>query len=300
MGHRLIDLHRSQALKHVLDITHDWTSPSCPTVESLGASEFITRLEYNSSTFKNYGTSFLGFIPFAKKTFNLPSFTADKAHEHMYFLLYWLNKHMLPNMSKGVKLEWIPLVEALHFFNDVATGLFLLVHLYHLPYEMTIGRLGVGCLCAQEVPMVLRPDILRCFRGKCQWFLQVEDHKLHPSERSSVGTQCSLEVMNRITYKPESLNFECTQRPMIIFSSRRISCKCFGPPRGSVEAARQGPGSNQAAGEAGDISELFSDSEAEVGPEVEMWAPWWARVTVMETSESKPDEKPQPRLALLG
>ncbi|KAM1305559.1 hypothetical protein ACFX2F_023079 [Malus domestica] len=51
-------------------------------------------------------------------------------------------------------------------------------------------------------------------------------------------------------------------------------------------------GSSQVAGDAGDISNLFNDSEAEAGPEVE------ARVTVVESSEYEPDEKPQPQLAL--
>ncbi|KAM2156727.1 hypothetical protein ACFX1R_042379 [Malus domestica] len=54
----------------------------------------------------------------------------------MSFLLYWLNKHVFPNKSKRVKLEWIPLVEALHSFDNVAIGHFL-AHLYHLLYEMT-------------------------------------------------------------------------------------------------------------------------------------------------------------------
>lgn len=57
----------------------------------------------------------------------------------MYFLLYWLNKHVFLNKSKRVKLEWILLIEALHSFDDVATKPFLLVHLYHLIYEMTKG-----------------------------------------------------------------------------------------------------------------------------------------------------------------
>ena len=57
----------------------------------------------------------------------------------MYFLQYWLNKHVFPNKSKGVKVEWIPLVEALHNFDDVATGPVLLAHLYHLLDEMTRG-----------------------------------------------------------------------------------------------------------------------------------------------------------------
>ena len=81
----------------------------------------------------------MGFILFAKKTFR-PSFSnANRDQENMYFLLYWLNKHVVPNKSKGVKVEWIPLVKALHNFDDVATGPFLLAHLYHLLYEINLG-----------------------------------------------------------------------------------------------------------------------------------------------------------------
>ncbi|KAM2647153.1 hypothetical protein TB1_000436 [Malus domestica] len=68
-----------------VDITHDWSSPSRLTGESSGAFESITRLEYTLFTFKSYGTSFAGFIPFAKKTFNPPSSTADRAQEHMRY-----------------------------------------------------------------------------------------------------------------------------------------------------------------------------------------------------------------------
>ncbi|KAM1409051.1 hypothetical protein ACFX2I_009492 [Malus domestica] len=127
-------------LGRCVDITHDWSSPSCPTTEGSGALESIAHLEYNSSIFKSYGTSFAGFIPFANKMFSSPSLIADKAQKHMYFLLYWLNKHMFPNKSKGVKLELIPLVKALHSFDDVVTGPFILAHIYHLLHEMTKGE----------------------------------------------------------------------------------------------------------------------------------------------------------------
>lgn len=61
-----------------VDITYDWSSPSHLTAESSGAFEFITRTEYTSSTFKSYATSFANFITFVKKTFSLPSPTADR------------------------------------------------------------------------------------------------------------------------------------------------------------------------------------------------------------------------------
>ncbi|KAB2625706.1 hypothetical protein D8674_017366 [Pyrus ussuriensis x Pyrus communis] len=75
-----------------VDITRDKSSSSRPAAEGSNAFQSITSLEYNPTTFKSYETSFIGFIPFAKKMFSLPSPIADPAQEHMYFLLYWLNK----------------------------------------------------------------------------------------------------------------------------------------------------------------------------------------------------------------
>ncbi|KAM0971365.1 hypothetical protein ACFX2G_019636 [Malus domestica] len=69
--------------------------------------------------------------------FSPHSLTTNRAQEHIYFLLFWLNKHVFPNKSKRMKLEWIPLVEALHSFDDAATWPFILAHLYHLLHEMT-------------------------------------------------------------------------------------------------------------------------------------------------------------------
>lgn len=83
-----------------VDITHDWSSPSRPTIKSSEAFQSITSLEYNSTTFKSYVTSFADFIPFAKKMFSSPSSIVDLAQEHMHFLLYWLNKHVFPNKSE--------------------------------------------------------------------------------------------------------------------------------------------------------------------------------------------------------
>ncbi|KAM1219621.1 hypothetical protein ACFX2G_047669 [Malus domestica] len=40
----------------VVDVTHDWAPHSSPTVESLGRSGPMIQLEYNSATFKSYGT----------------------------------------------------------------------------------------------------------------------------------------------------------------------------------------------------------------------------------------------------
>ncbi|KAM2432435.1 hypothetical protein ACFX1W_019638 [Malus domestica] len=82
----------------IVDITQDWAPPSI--AESSGSSTSFLSLEYNSATFKSYGTSFKGFIPFVKENFGTDSSHVDKDQEHMYFLLYWLNKHVFPNKSK--------------------------------------------------------------------------------------------------------------------------------------------------------------------------------------------------------
>lgn len=58
----------------------------------------------------------------------------------MYFFSIFVEQTCVPNKSKGVKLEWILLVDTLHSFDDVAIGPFILTHLYHLLCEMTKGQ----------------------------------------------------------------------------------------------------------------------------------------------------------------
>ncbi|KAB2617162.1 hypothetical protein D8674_013031 [Pyrus ussuriensis x Pyrus communis] len=53
-----------------VNITHEWSSPSYPVVESSKVFQSVTSLEYNPTTFKSYGTSFTGFIPFAKTMYH--------------------------------------------------------------------------------------------------------------------------------------------------------------------------------------------------------------------------------------
>ncbi|XP_048445099.1 uncharacterized protein LOC125479610, partial [Pyrus x bretschneideri] len=136
----MAQVFKLRPLGRVVDVTHDWSHFSYSIVESSSSSAPFLQIESNSSTFKSYGTSFTGFSPFANKSFGPTSFTANRDQEHMYFLLYWLNKHVFPNKSKEMKVEWIPLVEALHNFDDMATGPFILFHLYHLLFEMTRGK----------------------------------------------------------------------------------------------------------------------------------------------------------------
>lgn len=55
-------------------------------------------------------------------------------------------------------------------------------------------------------------------------------------------------------------------------------------------------GSNHAPEDVGNISEMFSELETEVGLKLEMMAPHQARLSGVESSKS--EEKPQVRLAL--
>ena len=61
----------------------------------------------------------------------------------------------------------------------------------------------------------------------------------------------------------------------------------------AAEVVRQDAGSSHAAGETGEIFELFGDSKGEEQPRR-------MRATIVEFSESKPDEQLQPQLFLLG
>ncbi|KAB2611056.1 hypothetical protein D8674_019088 [Pyrus ussuriensis x Pyrus communis] len=119
-------------------------------------------------------------------------------------------QHVFPNKSKGMKLEWIPLVEALHLFDDVAIGLFIFAHLYHLLYEMTRG-LALASMVA------------------------------------------------------------------------------------TAEATRQGVGPSQALGENEDVFEMFSESEAKAGPEVETRISRQASSRVMESSDSEVEKRSKAR-----
>ncbi|CAL2260686.1 unnamed protein product [Prunus armeniaca] len=54
----------------------------------------------------------------------------DKDQQHMMFLLYWLNKFIMPNRSSAVLLEYRHLAEALHSHTDVGLGPSVLAHLF--------------------------------------------------------------------------------------------------------------------------------------------------------------------------
>ncbi|CAL2258880.1 unnamed protein product [Prunus armeniaca] len=65
----------------------------------------------------------------------------DKDQQHMLFLLYWLNRFILPNRSSAVLLEYRHLAEALHNHNDVELGPSVLAHLFKNLHTATLENL---------------------------------------------------------------------------------------------------------------------------------------------------------------
>ncbi|CAL2267318.1 unnamed protein product [Prunus armeniaca] len=62
----------------------------------------------------------------------------DKDQQHMLFLLYWLNRFILPNRSSAVLLEYRHLAEALHNHTDVGLGPTVLAHLFKNLHTATL------------------------------------------------------------------------------------------------------------------------------------------------------------------
>ena len=65
-----------------------------------------------------------------------------------------------------------------------------------------------------------------------------------------------------------------------------------------AEAARQIAGFSHVPEDVGDISIMFGESKTDAGPEVETKAHRQARSSIVESSESEPEERLQARLAL--
>ncbi|KAM2357067.1 hypothetical protein ACFX1X_006075 [Malus domestica] len=88
MSPTILDMSQVFGLRlsgRIVDVTQDWVPSSSSIAESFSSSASFLQLEYNSATFKSYGTSFKGFIPFVKNNFGADSSSANKDQEHMYF-----------------------------------------------------------------------------------------------------------------------------------------------------------------------------------------------------------------------
>lgn len=91
-----------------VDITHDWSSPSCLTAESSEASKSITSQSTTPPLSRAMRHLLQVSSPSPRRCLACLPPTTDQAQEHKHFLLYWLNKYVFRNKSKGVKLEQIP------------------------------------------------------------------------------------------------------------------------------------------------------------------------------------------------
>ncbi|CAN6542666.1 unnamed protein product [Malus baccata var. baccata] len=248
----------------IVDVPQDWV-PSSTTGSSSSSTPFL-HLNYNSATFKNYGTSFKGFIPFVKENFGAGSPRADKDQEHMYFLLYWLNKHIFPNKSNGVRVEWIPLVEVLHNFDDVATCPFLLSHLY--PDDTNLAamslqdsiRLRMGCVSLEEISLLS----LKSYPGSgelAKWKEMIQE-----KNRSLLIALVDIES--------EAIESENDSADAVVLHGA------------AAEAERR------EAGEGTDVSESIGDSGAEETPKAITKASKRKKATMTKTSN--PDPAPLP------
>ncbi|CAL9019048.1 unnamed protein product [Prunus brigantina] len=84
-----------------------------------------------SPTLINQNCSFSNYL----RKFNAEK---DKDQQHMLFLLYWLNRFILPNRSSVVLLEYKHLAEALHNHTDVGLGPTVLAHLFKNLHTSTL------------------------------------------------------------------------------------------------------------------------------------------------------------------
>ncbi|KAB2600540.1 hypothetical protein D8674_040516 [Pyrus ussuriensis x Pyrus communis] len=218
-------------------------------------SDPIIRLEYNSSSFKSYETSFIGFIPFAKKNF---------AHVLSFVLA---QQTYFPQQVQGVKLEWIPLVEALHNFDDVAMGPFLLTHLYHLLYEMTrvLRRYlwffdqAFQDVFGENATAFYREKFISCIQPRdLAWGVRSDryEHRLEVYHPNFCSRQLGFRQETKWIKKYEGDLKESHDRLFKVdVGLDEEVANTFVLQEAVTEAERQG------AGEGGDVSKLFGDSE---------------------------------------
>ncbi|KAB2597484.1 hypothetical protein D8674_000404 [Pyrus ussuriensis x Pyrus communis] len=155
-------------------------------------------------------------------------------------------------------------LEAVHSFDDVATGPFIMAHLYHLLHEMT---------------------------------------KVEPFETNINETIWILQFWLQwycLEFWAANLEFPEGNTEEVGVGPENEAVDALVIQEATAKIARQKVGSSHAFGDAGDISELFSEPKAEAGPEVETRDSRRARVSVVESSKSELEERPQAQLALAG
>ncbi|TQD88581.1 hypothetical protein C1H46_025900 [Malus baccata] len=126
-----------------VDITKDWAAhreTNKKKKRNVGAILPLVKMNSDPTELKASGTSFSGFLHYFKGRSSSNSLRANPDQDHIHFLLYWLNKFLFPNPSKCIKLERIPLAEALNAYEDIVMGPFVLSHLYSMLDKMIKDR----------------------------------------------------------------------------------------------------------------------------------------------------------------
>ncbi|KAB2625519.1 hypothetical protein D8674_017179 [Pyrus ussuriensis x Pyrus communis] len=130
-------------------------------------------------------------------------------------------------------------------------------------------------------------------------------HDWSSLSNSTTESLSASKSITRVAYTPSTFKSYGTR---YTWFSDHIFQDAFGEDANSLckekfavtKAARREAESSQAVGDTRNISKLFGESEADARPEVETRVPKRAKVTVVKSSESEPEEQPQPRLTLLG
>lgn len=84
---------------------------------------------------KEFGTikAYSKHIPYI-----IQRFRNDIDQQHIWFLNMFLCRFLFPNCSKNIIREFLGLAEALHVFDDVALGPFVLANIYQMMYKITL------------------------------------------------------------------------------------------------------------------------------------------------------------------
>ncbi|KAB2595672.1 hypothetical protein D8674_031122 [Pyrus ussuriensis x Pyrus communis] len=218
------------------------------------------------------------------------SFNVNLDQEHMYFLLYWLNKHVFPNKSKGMKLEWIPLAIPIPFFDSIHCGT---SYCFHSPEEFTFRATRRSLKVISKVVQKLLTLNFECTSTFFTWWEakwikkyrrdlhEAYDHFFNQLSLKSYPSSGKLENWKEMAIKRTNIGSDEEDADTLILQEAAIEAK------------------RRDAGEDADISELFGYSEAKEELEANTRAPRRARTVMVETSDSKPEKQPKPKQATL-
>ncbi|KAB2612199.1 hypothetical protein D8674_041704 [Pyrus ussuriensis x Pyrus communis] len=216
------------------------------------------------------------------------SSNANLDQEHMYFLLYLLNKHAFPNKSKGVKAILIS------FFDSVHCGI---SYRLHFPEEVIFQAARRSLKIMSKVarkPLALNFECTSTFPTwwEAKWIKKYGGDLREAHDR--LFNQLSLRSYPSSGELKNWKEMVCQKNHLFLIDvgSEEESADALILQEVAAEAKRQ------KVGEGGDTSKLFRDSEAEREPKVNIRAPKWARIVVVENSDSEAEKQPKLKRAI--